>query len=89
MKIKSNTNYFTRNDTLKIVGAAMAALSFLLYFVGWGWVAYILMCVFIPAGAVLFIVGSSGRASDKDIDEFIAVKMLSVKIKSFFMFFHL
>ena len=75
MKIKNNVNYFARKGTMKIVGAAMVALGFLLYFVGWGWIAYILMCVCIPAGAALFIIGSSGRASDEDIDEFIAVKM--------------
>lgn len=75
MKIKNNVNYFTKNDSLKFVGVAMVALGFLLYFVGWGWISYILMCVCIPLGAVLFIVGSSGRSGDDDIDEFIAVKL--------------
>ena len=75
MKVKNNENYFLKKGTLKIVGAAMAALGFLLYFVGWGWISYIIICTFIPIGAALFIVGSSGRSSDEDIDEFISVKM--------------
>lgn len=75
MKIKNNVNYFLKKGTLKFIGVAMAALGFLLYFVGWGWIAWITICTFIPAGAVLFIVGSSGRASDEDIDEYISIKM--------------
>ena len=75
MKIKNNVNYFNKKGSLKIWGVAMVALGFLLYYFGWGWISYILMCTFIPAGAVLFIVGSSGRASDEDIDEFIEIKM--------------
>ena len=74
MKIKNNVNYFTKGDSLKFVGAAMVALAFLLYFVGWGWISWILICTFFPVGAVLFIVGSSGRSGDDDIDEYIAVK---------------
>ena len=75
MKIKNNVNYFAKNNSLKFVGVAMVALGFLLYYFGWGWPAYILMCVCIPLGAALFIVGSSGRSGDDDIDEYIAVKM--------------
>ena len=74
MKLKNNVNYFKKNDSLKFIGAAMAILGFLLYYVGWGWISYIIICTFIPAGAVLFIVGSSGRASEDDIDEFIKIK---------------
>ena len=51
----------------------MAALGFLLYFVGWGIISWIITCTFIPAGAVLFIVGSSGRSGDDDIDDYIAL----------------
>ena len=74
MKIKNNVNYFKKSDSLKFIGAAMAVLGFLLYYVGWGMISWILLCTFIPLGAVLFIVGSSGRASDDDIDEFISIK---------------
>lgn len=74
MKIKNNVNYFIKNDSLKFIGIAMVVIGFLLYYMGWGYLAYILMSLFIPAGAVLFIVGSSGRSSDEDIDEYIEVK---------------
>lgn len=74
MKIKNNVNYFTKNDTLKFIGVAMVVLGFVLYYVGWGMLSWILICACIPVGAVLFIVGSSGRASDDDIEEFINVK---------------
>jgi hypothetical protein len=78
MKVKNNENYFLKKGTLKYVGVAMAALGFLLYYVGWGWISYIVMCTCLPGGAVLFIVGSSGRAADEDIDEYIAVKMRGI-----------
>lgn len=75
MNIKNNVNYFTKTDTLKYVGIGMAALGFFLYWFGWGWISYLIICTFIPAGAVLFVVGSSGRANDSDLDELIEVKM--------------
>ena len=73
--IKNNVNYFCKDGKLKAWGVVMVALGFLLYYFGWGWISYILMCLCIPAGAVLFIIGSSGRASDEDIDGLIEVKM--------------
>lgn len=78
--IKSNVNYFKKNDTLKYAGIVLAALGLFLYFFGWSYISYIIATIVLPVGGVLFIIGSSGRASDSDIDEFIAKQTVGVEI---------
>lgn len=68
---KDHINYFKKTDTLKYVGGVMAVLGVLLYMFGWSYVSYIIATVFLPAGGVLFLIGSSGRASDSDMKEYI------------------
>ena len=68
---KSQINYFKKSDTFKYVGGILAVLGVLLYMFGWSYVSYIIATVFLPAGGVLFLIGSSGRASDGDINEYI------------------
>ena len=57
---KDHINYFKKTDTLKYVGGVMAVLGVLLYMFGWSYVSYIIATVFLPAGGVLFLIGSSG-----------------------------
>lgn len=68
---KSQVNYFKKSDTIKYVGIVLAALGVFLYVFGWGYISYIIATVTLPVGGVLFIIGSSGRASDSDIEEYI------------------
>jgi len=80
MKLKQNRNYFTKGDTLKIVGIAMVVLGVLLYFFGMGYWSYVLMLTAIPLGIVLFFVGASGKASEADLDAHIALQMESFSV---------
>ena len=71
MSFKNHVNYFKRSDTPKYIGMGLMIVGFLLLWLGWGYISYILMALFIPTGIVLFLVGSSGRADDGEIDAFI------------------
>lgn len=68
MNIKENINYFKKTDTPKYVGLGLMIVGFAMLWLGWSYISYILMSIFIPAGIVLFLVGSSGRAGDSDIE---------------------
>lgn len=65
---KHNINYFKKSDSLKGVGLGMAVVGLVLLWLGWSYLSYILTCILLPAGLVLFFVGSTGRSSDEDID---------------------
>lgn len=69
MNFKHNINYFKSSDIIKWIGICLCLFTVALYFFGWGFISYILMCLSLPIGAVLFIIGSSRRSSDADIDE--------------------
>ena len=71
MNFKQNINYFKSSDLIKIIGICLCLFTVALYFFGWGFISYILMCLSLPTGAVLFIIGSSRRSGDADIDEYI------------------
>ena len=71
MNFKQNINYFKGNDLIKIIGICLCLFTVALYFFGWGFISYILMCLSLPIGAILFIIGSGRRASDSEIDEYI------------------
>lgn len=68
MNLKHNLNYFKKSDSLKFIGIGLIALGLFMLLFGWSYATYIVMAVSIPGGLVLFIVGSSGRSSDSDID---------------------
>ncbi|MBO5204118.1 MAG: hypothetical protein J6B72_05865 [Clostridia bacterium] len=65
---KHNINYFKRGDSLKSAGLGMAVVGLILLWMGWGYLSYILTCILLPTGLVLFFVGSTARSSDEDID---------------------
>jgi hypothetical protein len=77
---KSHINYFKKSDSLKYIGIVLAVLGVFLYMFGWGYVSYIIATVALPIGGVLFIIGSSGRASDSDINEYIAKRTEGIEI---------
>ena len=69
--IKHNVNYFKKNESLMLFGGGILAVSVFCL-----WIAsaihafffYIIAPPCIVAGFVLFLIGSSGRASESDID---------------------
>lgn len=77
---KSQINYFKRSDTLKYVGIVLAVIGVALYMFGWSYISYIIATIALPIGGVLFIFGSSGRASDGDIDEYISKRTEGIEI---------
>ena len=69
MNIKNNINYFKKSDLLKYIGIGMIVIGGICFFLDFlrFW-SYIIPMVFIPTGAVLFIIGSSARSNDNDIE---------------------
>jgi hypothetical protein len=70
---KQNERYFTEGEGIKILGATLVGLAVAIFFFGWGYLAYILMSVSAPLGVFLFFFGASRRASDADIEQYIAL----------------
>ena len=79
---KESINYFKKSDTLKYVGAGLLIAGLLCFWLGFrlGIISYILAFVGAPTGFVLFLVGSSGRTNDADIDSVITQKMAGLVI---------
>ncbi|MBR6680965.1 MAG: hypothetical protein IKL59_06855 [Clostridia bacterium] len=71
-KTKTNANYFTKTETLKIAGIIILIASGVEFFLGRTYIGYIISCIGLVVGLVLFIVGSSGRVSEAEISEYIA-----------------
>ncbi len=80
MDIKHNVNYFKKNDNMKTLGAVLLIVGLFLMWLGRGFVTYIIMSIFVPAGLVMFVLGSIGRSSDEDIDKYIAEKMQGLEV---------
>ena len=71
MELKPNVNYFKKNENLKLFGGGMLAISLFCFWIAGAIHAYIFYAIAPPciiAGFVLFLIGSSGRASESDID---------------------
>ena len=81
MKDKQNVNYFMKSGWMKPTGLGLLIAGIAFLFFGWGFISYILMVVFIPAGIVLFIVGASTRSTDAEMDEFIAKKYENFEVR--------
>ena len=77
-----NMNYFTKTDTLKIIGGAILIIGILSLWLGmsWGFIGFILGILLTPAGIVIFLVGSIGRVSDGEMDSYITNKMAGFEI---------
>ena len=71
-KTKTNANYFTKTDPLKMAGIITMIVSGVEFFFGWSYIGYIISCAGLAVGLVLYIVGSSGRVSEAEISEYIA-----------------
>ena len=71
MNYKKNINYFTKTDLIKYVGIIMLIIGGVMLVWGWGFFSYLIMAAFLPLGVVLFLVGSSQRAGEKELDDMI------------------
>lgn len=67
-QIKRNLHYFTKTDTAMFVGIGLLVAGVLLFFLGYGYISYVLASVLAPVGIVLLLVGASKRVTDADID---------------------
>ena len=79
---KTSINYFKKSDSLKIIGAILLVCGLFSLWLGWSFsfLGYILGVLLTPTGFVLFLVGSSGKISDDDIDSYITNKMADFEI---------
>ena len=80
---QASINYFVKTDTLKIVGAGLLIAGLLCAWLGFrlGIVGWILALLGTPTGFVLFLIGSSGKTNDADIDSVIRQKMSGLVIE--------
>ena len=74
-KQRNNVNYFRMSDAWRIVGAGLLIAGLLLLWLGFGFLSWILMLLFVPTGLGLFLYASVVRASDADIDGEIEKRM--------------
>ena len=79
---KLNMNYFTKTDTLKIVGAILLVTGLLSLWLGFSFsiIGYLLGILLTPTGLILFLVGAAGRVSDENMESYITNKMAGFEI---------
>lgn len=83
MNFRNNINYFKKKDSMKGIGAGLliVGLFFLWLGIGYlGWIAWIFMMIAIPAGFLMFIVGSVISSTESDIDEDIEKKCEGIEL---------
>lgn len=81
--IKHNVNYFKKNDNLMLFGGGLLAVSVFCLWIASAVHAFFLYIVAPPcivAGFVLFLIGSSGRASESDMDAHIKKQVEGLEI---------
>ena len=71
---KGVSNYFNRGDRNKYVGIVLISISIILFFVGMGWMSYIIMCTVFPLGLAFMLLDSFNKFTDKDMDEYVDVE---------------
>ena len=77
---KCSINYFKKSDTLKLVGGGVLIAGLVCLWLGWGIVGFVLAFIGTPVGFVLFLIGSTGRFTDADMDSDINSKMAGLAI---------
>ena len=66
MSNKQNINYFKMNDLMEYIGIGLMGVSLPLFIFAYG-ILWLLSCLMLPLGVILFIIGVSIRSNDKDI----------------------
>ncbi len=79
---KYSINYFLKTDLLKFIGGGVLIAGLFCLWLGFrlGLIGYILAILGSPTGLVLFLVGSTGKANDDDMDATINSKMAGLQI---------
>ena len=79
MDFKHYINYFKKNENMKLIGGGILIVGFIIIWLGYG-LLYLLSVMLVPAGFVMFILGSGGRASESDIDKYISNNMDKLEV---------
>ena len=79
MDFKHYINYFKKNENMKFIGGAILIVGFISIWLRLGFL-WLLSVMLVPAGFVMFIVGSGGRASEADIDKYISQCMDKLEV---------
>lgn len=79
MDFKHYINYFKKNENMKFIGGGILIVGFIIIWLGYG-LLYLLSVMLVPAGFVMFIIGSGGRASEADIDKYISNNMDKLEV---------
>ncbi len=81
MENKHNLNYFKKSGWQRPLGFGLLIAGLLLLWLGWSYFSYILCIIFIPSGVTLFLIGSSIRSTDEEIDEFIKKNLADFNVR--------
>ena len=79
MDFKHYINYFKKNENMKFIGGAILIVGFISIWLRLGFLRF-LAIMLVPAGFVMFILGSGGRASEADIDNYISRGMEKLEV---------
>ena len=60
-------NYFKKWEGASVLGIVLAAIGFLMLWLGWSYFSYIAAITLMPVGLAIFLYGSTGRASEADL----------------------
>ena len=60
-------NYFKKWEGASVLGIVLAAIGFLMLWLGWSYFSYIAATTLMPVGLAVFLYGSTGRASEADL----------------------
>ena len=80
MDFKHYINYFKKNENMKLIGGGILIVGFICIWLGLG-IFYVLSVMLVPAGFVMFIVGSGGRASESEVDDYISRGMEKLEVE--------
>ena len=80
MNYKQNLHYFKDGDGIKILGMTLTIAGGLVFYFGWSYISYVLSCIAIPAGLVLFFWSTGRRSSDKDIEDAVAERIKGIGV---------
>ncbi len=74
--IQDGSLYFRERNILRPIGGCMTLAGLAMVAFGWSWAAYVIACVLVPLGLVIFCFSGSRFVSEKDMAEKMAEKLL-------------
>ncbi len=76
---KISINYFKKTDTLKVIGGGILILALLCLWLVRNILGMLFAIFGTPAGLIMFLIGSIGRATDADMDSDIKSKLAGLQ----------